>query len=145
MRRCRHPYFIFFVSVVLFSTEQLFAQTDTTYNRKIKDIQRFQVSSVSVLNLAIDPKIPSPLVFFGEIIGAPGVMHRTGEIYSYYKKLAEASPLISIHLVDTSEEGRPINLVTIGNEDAMKQLDNYKNQLDLLADPRKLEGKDGAR
>ncbi|WP_427381821.1 hypothetical protein, partial [Klebsiella variicola] len=75
-----------------------------------------------MLDLVYDARIPSPKAFFGTIIGAPGVMHRTTEIYSYYKKLAESSPLISIKQVGTTEEGRAINMVTIGNEDAMKQL-----------------------
>jgi hypothetical protein len=39
--------------------------------------------------------------------------------------------------VSTSEEGRAINLVLIGNEDAIKRVEHYKKQLALLADPRK--------
>ena len=121
------------------STKLNAQQVDTAYNQKIKEYTtdpRFLPSSV--LDLVYDARIPSPKAFFGTIIGAPGVMHRTTEIYSYYKKLAEASPLISIKQVGTTEEGRAINMVTIGNEDAMKQLDHYKNQLALLADPRKV-------
>ena len=123
----------------LISTKLNAQQVDTAYNQKIKEYTtdpRFLPSSV--LDLVYDARIPSPKAFFGTIIGAPGVMHRTTEIYSYYKKLAEASPLISIKQVGTTEEGRAINMVTIGNEDAMKQLDHYKNQLALLADPRKV-------
>ncbi len=114
-------------------------QIDTSYNQKIKEYTtdaRFLPSSV--LDLVYDAKVPSPKEFFGTIIGAPGVMHRTTEIYSYYKKLTETSSLITIKQVGTTEEGRAINLVTIGNEDAMNQLDFYKNQLGLLADPRKV-------
>ncbi|MBL0234170.1 MAG: peptidase [Chitinophagaceae bacterium] len=114
-------------------------QIDENYNQKIKEYttdKRFLPSSV--LNLVTDPKIPSPEKYFGTIIGAPGVMHRTTEIYNYYKKLAEVSSLISVHQTGTSEEGRAINLVMIGNEDAMKRPEFFKDQLSLLADPRKV-------
>ena len=70
---------------------------DTSYNRQIKEFTtdaRFLPSAV--LNLVDDPKVPSPLKFFGSIIGAPGVMHRTEDIYRYYKKLAETSPYLTI-------------------------------------------------
>jgi hypothetical protein len=115
-------------------------QIDETYNEKIREYTtdtRFLPNSV--LNLVDDPNVPSPLRHFGEIIGAPGVMHRTEEIYDYYATLAEASPFLQMEQVGTTEEGRPIQLVIIGNEDAMNRLDHYKSQLALLADPRKVE------
>src|SRR3982750_1611509 len=91
----------------LFSREKLSAQQpDETYNQKIKEYTtdtRFLPSSV--LDVMSDPKIPSPLKYFGQIIGAPGVMHHTAEIYNYFKKLDESSPLLSMQQVGTTEEG----------------------------------------
>jgi hypothetical protein len=116
---------------------------DETYNQKIKEYttdKRFLPASV--LNLPDDPKVPSPIKHFGQIIGTPGILHRTPEIYGYYQKLAQSSPNITIQQVSTSEEGRPIQLVAIGSEDAMKRLDHYKSQLALLADPRKVGSQD---
>ncbi len=114
-------------------------QINESYNKKIKEYTTDpKFLPVSVLDLVDDPKVPSPLTFFGEIIGAPGVMHHTTEIYNYYKQLAQASPFISLKQVGTTEEGRAINLVVIGNEDAIKQVDVNKKQLDILADPRKV-------
>ncbi|GAB3880768.1 M14 family zinc carboxypeptidase [Spirosoma agri] len=116
---------------------------DETYNQKIKEYttdKRFLPSSV--LDLPNDPKIPSPLKYFGQIVGTPGVLHRTPEIYGYYQKLAQSSPNLTVQQVSTSEEGRPIQLVAIGSEDAMKRLDHYKKQLALLADPRKMNPQD---
>jgi hypothetical protein len=92
----------------------------------------------SVLNLADDPTVPSPRKYFGQIIGTPGVMHRTSEIYAYYQELAKASPLVKIEQLGISEEGRAINLVIIANEESIKRLDHYKGQLTKLADPRKV-------
>ncbi len=114
-------------------------QIDEAYNQKIKEYttdKRFLPSSV--LNLVTDSKIPSPQQFFGSIIGAPGVMHHTTEIYGYYKKLASSSPLLFVQQVGTTEEGRAINLVMIGNTDAMQRPGFFKDQLALLADPRKI-------
>jgi hypothetical protein len=124
--------------VFSFSSAQ---KIDDVYNQKIREYTtdpRFLPASV--LNLVDDPKVPSPLKHFGAIIGAPGVMHRTPEIYGYFKKLTEVSPLIKMEQIGTSEEGRPIHLVTITSEENMKRLDHYKKQLALLSDPRKVTG-----
>jgi len=112
---------------------------DETYNQKIREYttdKRFLPESV--LNLVDHPTIPSPRKHFGQIVGTPGVIHRTPEIYAYYQKLAQTSRNITITQVGTTEEGRPLQLVAIGSEEAMKRLDHYKKQLALLADPRKV-------
>ncbi|WP_020602310.1 M14 family zinc carboxypeptidase [Spirosoma spitsbergense] len=132
---------------LLISTVSLRAQTpgtlDTVYNDKIKEYttdKRFLPASV--LDVPDHPTIPSPRKHFGQIIGTPGIIHRTPDIYAYYQKLAQTSPNITIQQVSTTEEGRPIQLVAIGNDDAMKRLDHYKKQLALLADPRKAGNQD---
>ena len=128
-----------FLFILVTSTHVNAQQIDESYNQKIKEYttdKRFLPSSV--LNLVVDAQVPSPQKFFGSIIGAPGIMHHTDEIYNYYKKLAATSSLITIKQVGTTEEGRAINLVMIGNEDAMKRPDFFKNQLALLADPRRV-------
>ena len=141
--KIRSP-FIFFILFFVFINSKLQSQKiDEAYNQKIKEFTTDpKFLPPSVLNLVDDPRIPSPLKFFGSIVGAPGVMHRTSEIYSYYKALAEASPFLKMQQVGTSEEGRPIHLVMIGNDDAMKRVDHYKKQLALLADPRKMGNMD---
>jgi hypothetical protein len=135
--------FLCFLCILLLSLPAHAQQIDEDYNKKIKEYTtdpKFLPSSV--LDLVSDPKIPSPLKFFGDIIGAPGVMHRTTEIYNYYSQLAQTSPYISMKQVGTTEEGRPINLVVIGNEEGLKMIDQNKKQLKLLADPRKMAGAD---
>jgi hypothetical protein len=114
-------------------------QIDENYNKKIKEYTTDpKFLPASVLNLVEDSKVLSPLKFFGTIIGAPGVMHHTEEIYNYYKQLAQTSPYVSIKQVGATEEGRAINLIVIGNEAAIKQAEENKKQLNLLADPRKI-------
>ncbi len=133
---------LIFIMTAQFSWAQ---KIDEIYNQKIKEYTTdTRFLPASVLNLIDDPKVPSPLKHFGEIIGAPGVMHHTSEIYAYYKKLSEVSPYVKVEQVGVSEEGRPIQLVIVGNEETMKRLDHYKKQLALLADPRKIGPQDVA-
>src|SRR5205809_2923609 len=138
MPRSSYPALVaFFVLACTFVNAQ---QTDPTYDAKIREYTtdpRFLPASV--LGLSDDPKVPSPRKVFGDIIGAPGVMHRTTDIYAYYQQLAKTSPYLKMEQVGTTEEGRALNLVIIGNDDAMKRLDHYKAQLALLADPRKVK------
>ncbi len=128
------------VSTIALCSATTYAQKiDEAYNQKIKEYTtdpRFLPSSV--LNLPDDPKVPSPRKHFGEIVGAPGILHNTSAIYGYFQKLSQSSPYLTMQQVGTSEEGRPIHLVAIGNEDAMKRVTHYQKQLSLLADPRKL-------
>jgi hypothetical protein len=124
---------------LLGSSSLLAQQIDEEYNKKIKEYTtdpRFLPASV--LNLPDDPTIPSPRKYFGQIIGAPGVMHHTSEIYAYYQELAKASPLVKIQQLGVSEEGRAINLVIIASKESINRLDHYKQQLSKLADPRKV-------
>src|SRR5882672_10689187 len=121
-------------------------QIDETYNNKIKEYttdKRFLPASV--LNLPDDPKVPSPRKVFGDIIGAPGIMHHTNEMYAYYQQLAQTSPFLKVMQVGTTEEGRAINLIVIGSEQTMQRLDHYKKQMELLADPRKARDQDVAK
>lgn len=131
------------VLAICLSTTLVAQKIDEVYNQKIKEYTtdpRFLPSSV--LNVMDDPRVPSPLKHFGTIIGAPGVMHRTADIYGYFKKLSETSPLVKMEQIGTSEEGRAINLITISSEENLKRLEHYKKQLALLADPRKVGSQD---
>jgi hypothetical protein len=132
---------ILFISLITWCA--IAQKIDETYNQKIKEHTTDpKFLAASVLNLVDHPAIPSPLKFFGTIIGEPGVMHRTSDIYKYYQKLAETSPLLKLQQIGTTEEGRPIHLAIIGNEDGLSRMEHYKNQLSLLADPRKVNAAD---
>lgn len=116
---------------------------DQTYNERIKEYTTdARFLPPSVLNLLDHPAVPSPLKHFGDIAGAPNVQHNTKEIYGYFETLAKASPYLDFIRIGTSEEGRPIHLAIICDEETMAKLDHYKAQLALLADPRKLDEKD---
>lgn len=113
-------------------------QLDQTYNQKIRDFttdKKFLPQSL--LDVVDHPTIPSPLKHFGHIIGAEGHVHRTAEIYAYYQKLAETSPMVHMQEMGKTEEGRTFYLIVIGTENSIDNLSHYKKQTALLADSRK--------
>lgn len=112
---------------------------DTAYARLVREATsdpRFLPTTVATLPMSAS--IPSPRRHFGTIIGAPGVMHRTAEIYGYFRALAAASPRVRVETIGTTEEGREILLVAIADEATMRDLDRYKAAAARLADPRRV-------
>lgn len=110
---------------------------DAEYDRQIREFTsdpRFLAPSVATV--PDHPTVPSPRKHFGTIIGAPGVMHRTADIYAYYRKLAEATPRVRVEKVGTSEEGRDLLLVTVADEAVLADAPRHRNGAARLADPR---------
>jgi len=123
---------------ILLSTDLFAQKIDEVYNQKIKEFttdERFLPKSL--LDVVDHPTIPSPLKHFGHIIGAEGQVHRSSEIYGYYQKLADTSPMVHMQEMGKTEEGRPFYVVVIANEETMAKLDHYKGQLAKLSDARK--------
>src|SRR4249920_837336 len=81
--------------------------------------------------------IPSPTQHLGHIVGAPGELTRTAKIYAYYRALAAATRRVRVEVIGTSEEGREILLVAVGDEKALDQAEAYRKQMKELADPRR--------
>lgn len=130
----KHFLFVIFI----FSAFLGITQTkDTTYQKQIVKFttdSRFLPSSVT--SIYQNKNIPSPLDHFGYIVGTPGKLHNTEEVYGYFQTLAEASPNITMEQAGTSEEGRPIYLITISDEASIKNREHYRNTMSRLADPR---------
>ncbi|PRY84081.1 M14 family zinc carboxypeptidase [Mongoliibacter ruber] len=129
---------LLFGLLLLFSFGLKAQQIDEAYVEKIKEFttdDRFLPNSL--LDVVDHPSIPSPLKHFGHIIGTEGIVHRTTEIYGYYQKLAETSPLVHMQEMGRTEEDRPFYLIVIGNQESMDKMDHYKSQLAKLADARK--------
>ncbi|HET7322415.1 MAG TPA: M14 family zinc carboxypeptidase, partial [Longimicrobiaceae bacterium] len=72
----------------------------------------------------------------GAPIGKPGVLHRTGEIYGYYRALAASSPRVRFQELGPTEEGNRMALVQVGSERNLARLDSIEAAMDRLADPR---------
>ena len=73
----------------------------------------------------------------GRLVGTPGELTRTAQIYGYMRALDEASPRVEIFTIGRSEEGRDIVLLAIADEKGIETLDQLKRDTAALADPRK--------
>ena len=80
--------------------------------------------------------VPSPVKFYGRIMGAPGEFVDSGKAYAYCRALAAASPRVRVYTIGKSEEGRDIILVAIADEAGIRDLDRLKAATADLADPR---------
>ncbi|UCD38752.1 MAG: hypothetical protein JSW54_04535, partial [Fidelibacterota bacterium] len=112
---------------------------DAAYAEKIKAYttdERFLSDLVD--HLPHSDQVPSPLDHFGDIIGAPDILHHTDEIYAYLSLLAETSPRVSVRTIGQTEEGRDMIEVAIADEQTINDLDTYRSYLNRLADPRSL-------
>jgi hypothetical protein len=91
----------------------------------------------TVASLPTHATIPSPQRHFGTIIGAPGVMHRTTEIYGYYRALAAVTPRVRVETLGRSEENREILLVTVADERLLADAGRHRDGARRLSDPRR--------
>ncbi|MGB2633182.1 MAG: M14 family zinc carboxypeptidase, partial [Candidatus Acidiferrum sp.] len=83
--------------------------------------------------------VPSPRVFFGRIMGAPGELVDSAKAYAYCRALAAASPRVRVFTIGKSEEGREILLLAIADEKGIAGLEQLKAATEALADPRKTD------
>ena len=112
---------------------------DEAYAEKIAEYttdSRFVNEMVD--HLPYSEGIPSPLDHFGTIIGAPGILHSTHEIYDYLGALAQASPRVMIRDIGKTEENRDMIEVIVSSEQNLENLERNRHDLNRLADPRSL-------
>jgi hypothetical protein len=81
--------------------------------------------------------VPSPTKYLGRIVGTPGELTRTQQIYGYLRELDRASPRVQVTTIGKTEEGRDILLVAVADEAGLKDLEKLKAATAALADPRK--------
>ncbi len=136
----RRPASLLLIPLLLLLAQRAEAQTnDEAYGEKI----RAYTTDARFLNDMVDhlpasETVPSPLDHFGTIIGAPGVLHYTSEIYGYFRALAAASPRVEVRSIGQTEEGREMIEVLVADEAVLANLDANRRDLNRLADPRTL-------
>ncbi len=96
-----------------------------------------RITTELVDHMPASDTVPSPLKFFGRIPGTPGELTYAHDIARYYEALAKASPRAKFWKIGTTEEGRDIVCLAVADEETIKSLDKYKDQLGSLTDPRK--------
>src|SRR5437762_2251878 len=110
------------------------------YSAKIKEYTTQSYFSTELVDyLPASDKIPSPDKILGYLIGAPGHLTYTKDLYRYYRELEKATARVRTFITpEKSEEGKEQMLVAVGDETALARLDRYKEITARLADPRKL-------
>lgn len=89
-------------------------------------------------HLPASSTVPTPLDFFGHIVGTPEMLHYPEEIYAYMRAVADASDRVTVLNIGTTEEGREHLVVVIADAATLARIDDYKAMTNRLADPRTL-------
>jgi hypothetical protein len=114
---------------------------DPDFAKTVKEwTTRPEFLSPLVDHLPLSDTIPSPKKVLGDHIGVPNKLHHQDEILAYYRALEKAAPdRVKIFSIGKSEEGRENIVVMISSAANIAKLDTYRANLNLLADPRKLD------
>src|SRR5262245_45543687 len=121
-------------------------KVDEEYTRLIRQhLQDPRISTELVDHLPASDTVPSPLKFFGRIVGTPGELTYAKDIHRYYQALAAASPRARFLKIGTSEEGRDMVALAIADDKTLAALDRNKRNLDALTDPRRTSDADAQR
>jgi hypothetical protein len=111
---------------------------DEEYTRKIKEhLQDPRITTELVDHLPASETVPTPLKFFGRIVGTPGELTYAKDIHRYMEALDKASDRVKMWSIGKTEEGRDMIVLAIADEATIANLDKYKADIHALTDPRK--------
>jgi Zinc carboxypeptidase len=82
------------------------------------------------------PGIPSPKDVLGYYIGAPRTLTYYADILKYYRALAAATPRVKVETIGKSDENRELVVVWVSSDENIKNLQQNRDNLAKLADPR---------
>src|SRR5580704_1631860 len=82
--------------------------------------------------------IPTPKDVLGYHIGAPRKLTYYADIVKYYRALEKATPRVKVESIGKSDEGRDLVVVWVSSDANMKRLQQNRDNLAKLADPRGL-------
>ncbi len=82
--------------------------------------------------------VPSPKEVLGHDIGAPKQLTYYADVLRYYDALAAHTPRVKVLRIGKTEEGRNSAIVFVGSEDSIAHLDQERQNLARIADPRGL-------
>ena len=113
-------------------------QIDAEYTRIIRqNLDDPRMTTELVDHLPASDRVPTPLAYFGRVVGTPGELTYAKDIARYYRALAAASPRARFFTIGTSEEGRAIVMLAIADEETMASLEANRGRLGALTDPRR--------
>lgn len=89
---------------------------------------------------SFDPSIPVPESVLGFSLGDRPARH--AQVIQYFKALSDASPRVELFEMGQTYEGRPLVYAVISSEANMARLQQIKENLARIADPRTLSKSD---
>jgi hypothetical protein len=113
------------------------AADDAAYTAKIREYTTAKHFSTELVDhLPTSATVPTPEKVLGYVIGTPGKLTYTKDIYRYFRELEKASPRVKVFSIGKSEEGREFLLAAVSDEANLRRLDRLKQINAQLADPR---------
>ena len=111
---------------------------DASYTAKIKEYtaEPFFLTEL-VDHLPASATVPTPEKALGYVIGAPGKLTYSADIYRYFRQLEKASPRVRTFSMGRTEEGREMLLAAVSDEANLKRLERLREITARLADPRR--------
>jgi len=112
---------------------------DPDYAARVKEwTTKPEFTSPLVDHLPASTGVPSPRDVLGHHIGAPKELTYYSDILRYYDTLAAHSGRVKVLRIGKTEEGRDSVIVFVGSEDSIAHLDEERQNLARIADPRGL-------
>ena len=110
---------------------------DEEYTKKIREYttEPFFLSPL-VEYLPASSSVPSPKAVLGDVAGAPGMLPYSADVYRYMRMLEAASPRVKVKSIGTTEEGREMIAVAVASETLLAGMEENRQRLSRLADPR---------
>ncbi|MGA2197366.1 MAG: M14 family zinc carboxypeptidase [Bryobacteraceae bacterium] len=110
---------------------------DEEYTKKIREYTTEPFFNSPLTDyLPASKTVPTPKAVLGDIAGAPGILPYSSEVYRYMRMLQAASPRVKVFTIGKTEEGREMIAVAVASEKLIAQLDQNRDRLSKLADPR---------
>jgi Zinc carboxypeptidase len=110
---------------------------DEEYTKKIRGYTtQPYFTSPLVDYLPASATVPTPKAVLGDVAGAPGILPYSQQVYDYMRMLEKASPRVKVFSIGHTEEGREMIAVAVSSESNLARLDENRQRLAKLADPR---------
>jgi hypothetical protein len=110
---------------------------DEEYTRKIREYTTATYFNSPLTDyLPASKTVPTPKAVLGDVSGAPGILPYSQEVYGYMRMLETASPRVKVLSIGKTEEGREMIAVAVASEKLIAELDQNRDRLAKLGDPR---------
>ena len=121
-------------------------EVDQEYTRLIREyLQDPRITTELVDHLPASPTVPTPLDFHGRIVGTPGELTYARDIHRYFFALDSASDRVRTWTIGKSEEGRDMVVLAVADEETIRRLDEYRDMIASLTDPRRTTEEEAQR